>query len=348
MPNIKGLIFRIKTLLVAISLLVMSGCTSFGSHVLSNPSIYMSQPSLLNVEPEQLGIDSRKYCIDYNSSCVHYLFAEAYQAHEFPENANVYYNLHATGNNVENVVSYKATPENFNRINGTAVLLHGFGASKEAMMAMSIYFRSIGMDIIALDLFGHGQSEQEFVFGAKEHTLFTRLIEEVVKQNSLSEPLILVGHSMGALPASNVLIESSAVDGAILLAPMIRFDYAAKQYLAYKNSTLSEMFSDYMDGIVSKSMADKNVSLQDTNIPMKIKSVRKPILIINSDVDSISPYKHFSHLENHFIQLEMFRGRSHPSLVAFDFADTKIIENWISKNFPTALSKVQSAVSESL
>jgi pimeloyl-ACP methyl ester carboxylesterase len=297
---------------------------------MTHPNVYLSDAELINTSPEDLGIERRSYCPSAQSKCMQYLYAKAYQQEEFSAGSNVYYNVHTSGNGIENSISYSAESSQFNRYKGTAVLLHGYGGSKEAMMVTSIYFRSIGMNIIALDLFGHGESEYDFSFAAKEHELYTKLIADVASSNKLSQPIILVGHSMGALAAANTLLSSSDADGAILLAPMIRFDLAAKHYLAYKNTTLNSMLSEHLDGIVSKALQDQKVTLAETDISHKIANVGKPVLIINSNVDSVSPSEFFSNIENEYVELEIFDNRSHPSLITFGDKDVELIEGWLT------------------
>ena len=321
----------IRKLFAIISFLVMtSGCTTLGSHILSHPNTYLPEPNLLDIEPEALGFETRTYCAGQEAECVEYLFAEAYKKPDFAPDARVYYNVHATGDGIENAISFEARPADFGRINGTAVLLHGFGGDKETMVVTSIFFRSLGMDVIALDLFGHGDSEKDFAFGAKEHQLYGELLRHFHQQTPLASPLVLVGHSIGALPATNILASSDFADGAILLAPMVRFDKAAKHYLAYKSTLFNDLLADDLPQIVNQAMSNKNVSLADTDIRQKLQSVDKPVLILSSDTDSVSPVDYFSEPQNSHVQLMVLRGRTHASLLAFDNADTNKVEKWLS------------------
>lgn len=57
---------------------------------------------------------------------------------------------------------------------------------------------------------------------------------------------------MGALTASN-LLSSEYVNAAILLAPMMSFELAAKEYLPYKSPLLSRLFYSRIDDIVNQS-----------------------------------------------------------------------------------------------
>lgn len=318
--------------LAAIARLLVMSCTTIGSHVLNNPRLYLASGAVANIDLERFGVEKSSYCSNSKATCIQYLFAEAYQEQDFSDGEYVQYTIHATGNGLENRVAFKRSNEDFNRLRGTAVLVHGFGASKEAMVFTSIYFRALGFDIIALDLFGHGDSDQEFSFGASEHTLYSELLSSLAS-SSLQQPMIIVGHSMGALPSTKVLALSEHVDGAILLAPMIRFDLAIEQYLAYKNATVHRLFEEKLEDIVNLSMLQRNVDVTQTDITRLLKTVAKPVLLINSDVDSVSPVEYFSDIDNQSINKQVFNSRSHPSMISFSTDDTALVEAWLKQHF---------------
>lgn len=227
-----------KLLTLALCMFSLSGCTSVGSYVMSNPDVYLSEAEFIKAKPSDIGFEKHKFCSVSTTQCITYLAAEPYQAADFSPDSSVYYNLHATGNSVENTISHRMTPDTFNRFKGTALLLHGYGGSKEAMMAMAIYFRALGMNVVIPDLFGHGQSKEAFAFAAKEHHILDELLAK----------------------------------------------------LAY---------------------------------------AEKPVLLINSDVDSLSPPAYFSSIENEFIEKVTFKTRSHSSLMVFDRNDVDIVETWL-------------------
>lgn len=317
----------IKLLTLALCMSYLSGCTSIGSYVMSNPDVYLSEAEFIKAKPSDIGFEKHKFCSVSTTQCITYLTATPYQAADFAPDSSVYYNLHATGNGVENVIAHRMTPDTFNRFNGTALLLHGYGGNKEAMMATAIYFRSLGMNVIIPDLFGHGESKEAFAFAAKEHAILNELLAKLALHQTDNQTLV-VGHSMGALTASN-LLASDYVDAAILLAPMMSFELAAKEYLPYKSPLLSRFFYSRIDDIVSQTMADASVTLQETNLLDKLAATEKPVLLINSDVDSLSPPAYFSPIKNKVVEKLIFKDRSHSSLMVFDSDDADKIESWL-------------------
>lgn len=317
-----------KLLTLALCMFSLSGCTSIGSYVISNPDVYLSEAEFIKAKPSDIGFEKHKFCSVSTTQCITYLAAEPYQAADFSADSSVYYNLHATGNSVENTISHRMTPDTFNRFKGTALLLHGYGGSKEAMMAMAIYFRALGMNVVIPDLFGHGESQEAFAFAAKEHNILDELLAKLAL-NQIDKRTVVVGHSMGALTASNLLL-SENVNAAILLAPMMSFELAAKEYLPYKSPLLSRLFYSRIDDIVNQTMADAAVTIEETNLLSKLAYAEKPVLLINSDVDSLSPPAYFSSIQNEFVEKVTFKTRSHSSLMVFDGDDVGEIESWLT------------------
>lgn len=318
-------LFNLLTL--ALCMFSLSGCTSIGSYVMSNPDVYLSEAEFIKAKPSDIGFEKHEFCSGSVEQCISYLTALPYQAADFSPDSSVYYNLHATGNGVENVIAHRMTPDTFNRFNGTALLLHGYGGNKEAMLATAIYFRALGMKVIIPDLFGHGESKEAFVFAAKEHVILNELLSKLVS-NEADQTIVVVGHSMGALTASN-LLSSDYVDAAILLAPMMRFELAAKEYLPYKSPLLSRFFYSRIDEIVRQTMADASVTIDETNMLNILTETEKPVLLINSNVDSLSPPAYFSTVKNNVVEKVVFKDRSHSSLMVFGSDYTGYVEKWL-------------------
>lgn len=306
----------------------LSGCTSLGSYIISNPDVYLSEAEFISKDPKEMGFIKRKFCTERSNRCIAYLSAPSYQPSDFAADGAAFYKLHATGNGVENIIAHRMTPDTFNRFKGTAILLHGYGGKKEVMLAAAIYFRGIGMNVIIPDLFGHGESEEDFAFAAREHIIITELLAELGKDNKEVEPVVVVGHSMGALLATNLLL-SKQVNSAILLAPMMRFDLAAKQYLPYKAPMLNKVISSHINDIIEETMSKVSVSLPETDLLKTVDKTSKSILLINSTVDSVSPPDYFSSISNENVKKVTLKDRSHSSLMVFSKEDARIVEDWL-------------------
>jgi len=315
--------------MLVLCIFFLSGCTSIGSYVMSNPDVYLSEAELIKVKPSEIGFEKNTFCSANSSQCITYLAASAYQASDFPTGSAPYYNLHATGNGVENTISHRMPSATFNRFKGTALLLHGYGGSKKVMMATAIYFRALGMDVVIPDLFGHGESTEAFAFAAKEHTILNELLT-LLSLKQTDKRTIAVGHSMGALTATN-LLSSKYINAAILLAPMMSFELAAREYLPYKSPLLNKLFQNQLGDIVNQTMTNAKVTVQETDLLYKIKNTEKPVLLINSNLDTLSPPAYFSSIQNKLVEKIVFKNRSHSSLMVFDSNDISEVERWLMK-----------------
>ena len=99
----------VRSLAIIICSIGLSGCTSLGSYIVSNPDVYLSEDEFITADPESVGFVKHKYCSMTTSQCVAYLMASPYQPTDFSEGESVYYNLHSVGNGVENTISHKRT-----------------------------------------------------------------------------------------------------------------------------------------------------------------------------------------------------------------------------------------------
>lgn len=76
-------------------------------------------------------------------------------------------------------------------------------------------------------------------------------------------------------------------------------------------------------------MADASVTIDETNMLNILTETEKPVLLINSNVDSLSPPAYFSTVKNNVVEKVVFKDRSHSSLMVFGSDDTGYVEKWL-------------------
>ncbi|MEX1667395.1 lysophospholipase [Zhongshania guokunii] len=134
--------------------------------------------------------------------------------------------------------------ENFTNANGTrihtrswqipepkalVVIVHGLGEHGERYHALATALNTSGYNCYALDNVGHGLSE-----GEKGHiddfSIFVDTAVEFIRNVRATAPELpcfMIGHSMGGVIATNVLIDhSELIDGCILSGPALATDEA--------------------------------------------------------------------------------------------------------------------------
>jgi pimeloyl-ACP methyl ester carboxylesterase len=109
-----------------------------------------------------------------------------------------------------------------------ALLIHGLTASKSAMAYLGSELARGGIDCYLIDLPGHGESVERFSWDACQRSVHEALsyIGRISAQSSssnkqsVSVPMVLVGHSMGASLAIQTAWFDSSVAGVIAISPV--------------------------------------------------------------------------------------------------------------------------------
>jgi len=156
------------------------------------------------------------------------------------------------------------------------------------------------------------------------------IVIEQIPEKQTDKRTNSVGHSMGALTATN-LLSSKYINAAILLAPMMSFELAAREYLPYKSPLLNKLFQNQLGDIVNQTMINAKVTIQETDLLYKLKGTEKPVLLINSNIDTLSPPAYFSSIQNEQVEKVLFKNRSHSSLMVFGSNDISEVEHWLLK-----------------
>ncbi|MFA6829909.1 MAG: alpha/beta fold hydrolase [Bacilli bacterium] len=171
------------------------------------------------------------------------------------------------------------------------LLLHGFGGTPVELLLAARSLNSIGLNVIAPRISGHGLSmEEERKSSYQDWIKFTR--DEYMKAKNQFKTLYVLGYSMGGALAM-LLGSEFAVDGIILYEPAIRImvPFASLSYLLYPtkmkytwpSSSYPEHTEKYLlgpSGFYYKSLADL---LTLAKLSRKVlKSVTSPLLVFYS------------------------------------------------------------------
>jgi putative redox protein len=197
-----------------------------------------------------------------------------------------------------------------------AIFAHCFTCSSSlgAVRNISRALTNHGFGIVRFDFTGLGRSEGEF---AESH--FSANVDDLISVNDyLKEhykaPSLLVGHSLGG---AAVLVAASKLDNVKAIATV-----GAPANVSH----VKHLFSHGIDDIKNKGRVEVNIGgrpfkidedfvsdFDKTDLPEIVKSLKKPLLILHSPIDTIVGVKN-AH--------ELYHNAHHPkSFVSLDNAD---------------------------
>jgi pimeloyl-ACP methyl ester carboxylesterase len=309
-------------LLCAISL---SGCSSVvSSYISSQQSFGYDQISSSDTLVRQ-GFSKSEFCSITSGLCLSYL-----EATPMSDKQRLSYQVTIQANGKEELSRLEIQRKDTNCYAGLVVLLHGFRASKEYMVNSALYFRFLGFDVIVPDLLGHGESSPGIRFGIEDSDILSELLD---KLDVSSKPIFVVGNSLGAVAATQLLTSRTDIDGLVLQAPMVEFDQAVVNYANAYSPFYSSFIPDSSIGTGAvKALKDADVTLEQTNIVSTLPNSERPVLIIVSTNDPVAPPTSYTPISSALISVVEVSGRSHPSMSIINQQDNEVIQSWLSKN----------------
>lgn len=190
-------------------------------------------------------------------------------------------------------------PENLGPVcdspRGTALLLPGAHMSRYTMLHWAMGLGEQGYQSILVDHRGHGDSTGRLLtFGAQEARDLQKLIASMQARGLITEPLVAVGVSMGAVTAMNV---AEQVDG---LAAIVAFEPFADAPEAI-HGVRRGISPGWMTPFLSNARLDRAIDQASGIVGHDIRAIRPvesvhrvdaPVLFIHGQEDSWVPPRH--------------------------------------------------------
>ena len=339
--------------IISLSALVflVSGCAGLIADEIENAKLkpVFSEGSLEELY-DVLNLSTRDYCSSTTSFCTQYLYSAASAAQPTDTNTEptseygleLKTNLDSGSKVVEKVLLLDEQIEN--QYQGTVLLLHGHGGDKNIWAFTMDYFHYLGFDVVAPDLPGHGNANSQRSYGVADGREMADFINSELKD--APRPLIIVGHSMGALAAVNAARDSQAADGLILLAPMQRFDKASLG--------VAQTFTPWLNMLVPDSSIEAGAELAltrsggtmaQTDMLPAIPLLGVPTLVYGAQNDPVSNVSDENGWRYPHVQRFVNDEESHVSPIMVGQKEHEMFVDWF-KNIPGIMSTTkQEAVS---
>ncbi len=238
--------------------------------------------------------------------------------------------------------------------NLTLVLVHGAGGSKLHWPAL-LRHKMAGIDVIALDLPGHGRSE-----GQPRHSIaaYSAFLLDFAVALSLP-PFVLVGHSMGGAIAQETALRAPAqLQGLILVGtgaslPVnpallrgLQEDYVGIVHKiakwAYSRSTDPKLLEQYVQAMLSvpaQTIYDDFLACDQWSREEEIGQINLPTLILCGNEDRMTPLLQSEYLAAHIpgAKLSVIAGGGH--MVALERPERLVaaINNFLRDGIKRAL-----------
>lgn len=137
---------------------------------------------------------------------------------------------------------------------GYIMLVHGLGEHCERYQALAEYANKAGYGVYSMDLPGHGQSpgKRGHIDRFEEFDSAAMQLHDRIKEAAGDLPIYLVGHSMGGLIASHLLLNhqslfaAAVLSGAAIKSPQTppAFQVAILRFLSFITPKLGVMTLD--------------------------------------------------------------------------------------------------------
>lgn len=212
----------------------------------------------------------------------------------------------------------------------TIVFVHGLASSKNLWKEFESHLPK-DVDILTIDLLGHGKSPKPLRGDAQELKNQARSIRRtLLKIKDRNKPIILVGHSLGALVSAEfAFLYPNTVNAIILLSPPIYRNKREKQ--GWRERILKKYYQTMINHPdVTQKMVEKIAKTSFINGGTKIKNKEDFLPLINSLEYSIVNQNSFLILKDITIPTKIIYGAFDPVVIGKNIKELEKSNKYIS------------------
>ena len=173
------------------------------------------------------------------------------------------------------------------RPRGTVLVIHGLCDSKVSYLGVARRLNEKGYDVVLPDLRAHGRSGGQYVtYGALEKRDLLHVMDALLKDKAVAEPVYAFGVSVGG----SVAIEYAAIDprvkGVLAYAPAKDMPSLARRFLA-RNAILLD--DQEMVKVVARAGQMAHFQPQEASAVEAAKALRCPLMLSHGAMDIVIP-----------------------------------------------------------
>lgn len=246
---------------------------------------------------------------------------------------------------VDGVRLFYALHENEAQNSIPLILIHGAGGSRLAWPAA--LRRLSGMQVLAVDLPGHGKSGGSACSDVGAYTKFVVRLLDTLR----IERAVFMGHSMGGAIAQQLAITYPTRTAALILiatgarlivSPQIleltTSDHAAAIELILENAQgsdtpeqLMRLVRQQMQSVPAETLRTDYLACDSFDGLEQLRQIHAPALVIGGSVDQMTPPKYASYLAEHIprAELVMIEGAGHMPMLEREVEVGRAVERFL-------------------
>ena len=164
----------------------------------------------------------------------------------------------------------------------TLIVLHSLGGTRQDVLKFSLPFLKVGVNLVLVDLRGHGESGGEFfTYGAHEAVDISGLIDEL-EHRGLGESVAVMGVSAGGAVAIAAAARDDRIDAVITLGTFADLE----ETIAAQTPMLPAF---WRRRVVGRAEAIAQFEVEQASPIRNIAEVRVPVLLMHGDRDAYIP-----------------------------------------------------------
>lgn len=269
---------KVKTILTIVAIIMIVLFT--GASVFIGIQVFAGSTQLVTNE-ETKGVTEvfwGKYDLDYERFCTEYKIEELEITSSFDQHT-------IPGDYIYSVESRDR------KNHQTVILVHGLGDNRYSNYPLAEYFLEKGYNVITFDQRSTNENTAKYTtFGYWEKYDVIDLVD-YVEEYAPEQKIGIWGASYGGATAGLALgyeKMDERIDFLILDCPVSSMEWMIEQEMESMDIGLSVGYMKLCGNVINK--LKLGFTYQDADVVNALKNVKTPVLIINSEVDLITPY----------------------------------------------------------